>query len=154
MEIQDRIVIAAPLERVFDLAARVERWPDLLRHYRYVHVLAGDPPCRVVEMAAHRDGLPVHWTAIQEILPEQSKIRFRHIRGATRGMAVEWHLEMHGDLTHVTISHRFDRPWPIVGPLFARWIVGEVFVRNIAGKTLRQIKAHAEQVGSRSERAI
>jgi len=40
--------------------------------------------------------------------------------------------------------HDFTPPWPaIVGPLFARYIVGD-FIHNIASKTLRTIKGLAE----------
>lgn len=153
METENHIVIAALREVVFDLAARVERWPALLPHYRYVHVLAGDDHRRIVEMAAHRDGFPVRWTAIQEILPGEFKVRFRHIRGVTRGMEVEWRLEEQNGSVYVTLWHRFDPPWPVLGPPFARYVVGSLFVRNIAGKTLRHLKRHAEQSGGHSREA-
>ena len=56
MRTTDAITIRAPHERVFALARDVERWPALLAHYRWVHVLSREPRARsqVVEMAAWR----------------------------------------------------------------------------------------------------
>ncbi|MGH7568687.1 MAG: SRPBCC family protein, partial [Gemmatimonadales bacterium] len=39
MRTVDRIRIHAPLERVFALAQDVERWPEILPHYRWVRFL-------------------------------------------------------------------------------------------------------------------
>jgi ribosome-associated toxin RatA of RatAB toxin-antitoxin module len=50
----DRIVIRAPLERVFALARDVERWPELLPHYRWVRMLERRADGGRVEMAAWR----------------------------------------------------------------------------------------------------
>ena len=41
MKSRVRIHVDAPLERIFPLAAEVERWPERLPHYRYVHRLPG-----------------------------------------------------------------------------------------------------------------
>ena len=151
MDTENRAVIAAPRDLIFDLAAHVERWPDLLPHYRHVDLLAGGERWRVVHMAAQRDGFPVSWTSIQEIDPDAFTIRFRHIRGLTRGMWVEWRFEERDGVVHITIRHHFERRWPVVGPLFARFVVGELFVRNIARKTLRHLKAHAERISGTAE---
>jgi len=56
----------------------------------------------------------------------------------------EWIIEPGLGGTDVRIVHDFTPPWPaIVGPLFARYIVGD-FIHNIASKTLRTIKGLAE----------
>jgi hypothetical protein len=60
-------------------------------------------------------------------------------------MWVEWRLEPRGDSVHVTIEHRLTYPVPVLGPLFAKYIVGRLFVENIAGKTLQCIKAIVEE---------
>jgi ribosome-associated toxin RatA of RatAB toxin-antitoxin module len=142
---EDHITIDAAPERIFALAARVEDWPEILPHYRWVTVLRDDGARRLVEMAATRDGIPVKWAAIQELEPVRQAIHFRHVRGVTRGMVVQWSIEPGAHGTNVGIAHRFDPNWPRpVGPLIARYVVGELFVHNVAGKTLRQIKRLAE----------
>ena len=46
----------APYDRIFDLAANVERWPELLPHYRYVRRLPGAD--RHFAMGARRGPVP------------------------------------------------------------------------------------------------
>jgi hypothetical protein len=59
-------------------------------------------------------------------------------------MDVEWRIEPQSDGVHVTISHELTYRVPIIGPLFARYIVGGLFVHHIAGKTLHCIKQIVE----------
>ena len=44
----------------------------------------------------------------------------------------------------VSIRHDLALGWPLIGGLAAERIIGPLFVANIAGKTLRRIKALAE----------
>jgi len=49
-------------------------------------------------------------------------------------MWVEWRLEKRNDRVLVTSDHALSYPVPILGPLFAQYIVGRLFIQNIAGK--------------------
>jgi uncharacterized membrane protein len=144
VETTNEITIHAPVAAVFALAAATEDWPRLLPHYRWVRRLRGDDRRKLVEMAARRDFYPVRWVAIQQNFPEEHRITFKHVRGITRGMAVEWRLAATPVGTHVRIWHEFHSDLPLVGDVFARQIVGRLFVSNIAGKTLQRIKELAE----------
>jgi ribosome-associated toxin RatA of RatAB toxin-antitoxin module len=148
-EFRNEITIAAAPERVYSYAAATERWPEFLPHYRYVRVLDGDASHRIVEMAARRDFIPVRWRAEQWNDPATPSIRFHHIAGWTRGMDVEWQFERLGEATRVTIVHHFDSALPVVGGIFARNVVGRLFVENIANKTLARMKVLAEAEGAR-----
>ena len=145
METTNEITIRAPAEAVFALAAETERWPQILPHYRWVRRVRGDEQHKIVEMAAWRDIYPVRWTAEQRNLPEELRITFKHVRGISRGMDVEWRLTRTPDGTHVRIWHSFHSSLPLVGEFFAHRIVGQLFVGNIAGKTLKRIKHLAER---------
>jgi ribosome-associated toxin RatA of RatAB toxin-antitoxin module len=129
---------------IYRLAAAVERWPELLPHYRSVRVLDERGDRRLVEMAAWRDLIPVRWWAEQALYPDEPRIVFRHVRGLTRGMDVEWSFTPGPNGTYVAIRHELVLAWPLVGELVADRIIGRLFVDNIAGKTLRRIKALAE----------
>lgn len=145
METENHIVIHAPAERIYRLAAYIEKWPEILPHYRWVTLFRDDGLERLAEMAATRDGLPVKWTSIETLDPVNRRIRFRHVRGITRGMDVEWIIDQGTSGTDVRIVHVFNPPWPRpLGPLIARYVVGGLFVHNIANKTLRRIKELAE----------
>ena len=128
---------------IYPLAAAVERWPQILPHYRWVRVLRDDGRRRLVEMAARRDGIPVRWWAEQTLYPEAPRITFKHVRGVTAGMDVAWSFERKDHTTLVRITHDLDLRWPL-GSLLADHIIGPLFVENIAGKTLRRIKQLAE----------
>jgi ribosome-associated toxin RatA of RatAB toxin-antitoxin module len=146
----DRISIRAPLARIFTVAADVERWPDFLAHYRWVRFLERGTDGGVVEMAAWRPfgpvGYPTWWVSQMAVDRTAREIRYRHIRGITRGMDVVWRLETRGPEAQVTIEHRWSGPaWPVVGGAVARLVIGPVFIHGIASRTLAGIKRHTEE---------
>lgn len=144
MKTETEIWMRAPVEAIFPLAAEVERWPELLPHYRWVRLLERDGNRKLVDMAASRDGIPVRWRALQVLHPQGHRITFRHVRGITRGMDVAWSFWPQDDGTLVRISHHLDLRWPVVGPWVADRIIGPQFIDNIARKTLRRIKQLVE----------
>jgi ribosome-associated toxin RatA of RatAB toxin-antitoxin module len=137
-------VIAADPDLVFSLAANVTDWPEILPHYRYVRVLAGTDHRRTVAMGAARSGVPVRWTAIQEVNHSRLEILYRHVGGVTTGMDVVWTIEPLEAGARATITHRLrpERWWLRYG--LTQWIVGTLFVMNIADRTLAGIGRHAE----------
>ena len=146
MQTANSVEMAGDLDQIVALAAEIERWPEILPHYRWVTLLDGGGDRKTVEMAARRGRIPVKWRAIQEIERNgvTPVIRFTHIGGVTKGMDVAWTFEPKDGAVTVRIDHDFTPPWPIVGPAIADRIIGPHFVEAIAGKTLRTIKAIAE----------
>lgn len=140
----NEIEIAAPAAAIYALAAATERWPEILPHYRYVRVIARDGATRTVEMGATRDGIPIAWTAEQTNDPERPSIRFRHVRGWTRGMDVEWRFATSERGTRVTIEHRLQFAFPFASDWIGEHVVGNFFVRDVANKTLARMKMLAE----------
>ena len=139
-----RISIAAPVERIFRLAAEVERWPERLPHYRYVRPLAARDGERRFAMGARRGRIPVSWSAVQRPLPDRSEIEFEHVGGVTKGMHVRWRLVPRDGTVDVSIDHTLTLRWPLVGEFVAHRIIGQQFIEPIAGRTLRRIKRLAE----------
>ena len=145
------VVISAPIARILPIAMETQRWPERLPHYRFVRTIGGEAT-RTVAMAAYRDcriagmrlRIPVRWRAIQENDPQVPEMRFRHIAGWTRGMEVWWRFVSEGTTTKVTIEHRLDSRIPVVGALFAEYVVGRFFIDAIAGHTLATVKQIAE----------
>jgi coenzyme Q-binding protein COQ10 len=151
MRTVDRSRIAAPFERVFAAASTVTRWPDILPHYRWVRMLDEG----LVEMAAWRPfGLvkyPTWWVSEMTIDRPAGEIRYRHVRGITRGMQVVWRLvEVGGggggkSTVDVEIVHDWSGPmWPLIGRLAANLVIGPIFIHGIASRTLAGIKHAAE----------
>jgi ribosome-associated toxin RatA of RatAB toxin-antitoxin module len=147
--------VHAPLDRIFALAADVERWPALLPHYRYVRFIERRADGGgIVEMSANRPfGLlrwPTWWRSTMRIRrpggTDSPSVRFTHIGGATRGMEVEWSFHAVGESTHVRIVHVWDGPpIPMVGGAAATLVIGPVFVHGIASRTLEGLAAAAER---------
>jgi ribosome-associated toxin RatA of RatAB toxin-antitoxin module len=138
------IHIDAPLERIFPLAAEVERWPERLPHYRYVRPLPATNGERRFAMGARRGPLPVRWEAVQRPLPDEHRIEFTHTGGAARGMEVVWRFEPNQTGWNVSIEHELDLGWPVIGGWAADHVIGPQFIEAIARRTLRRVKALAE----------
>ena len=138
------ISIRAPFERIFQLAAEIERWPERLPHYRYVRRVPTATDERRFAMGARRGPIPVRWEAVQRPLPEQRTIEFTHTGGVTRGMEVAWHFEPRDGGWDVSIHHALQLGWPLIGGFAAERVIGPQFIDAIAGRTLRRVKALAE----------
>jgi hypothetical protein len=147
------IEMRAELERILALAVDVERWPEILPHYRWVRLLDGGGDRKVVEMAARRGRIPVKWRAIQAVERDGPTpvIRFRHIWGVTRGMEVAWTFEPIAAGFRVRIGHDFSPPWPVIGALVADRIIGPQFVEYIARRTLATMKRIVEETDRRAD---
>jgi ribosome-associated toxin RatA of RatAB toxin-antitoxin module len=151
MTIDERI-IAAPPHVCFRVAADVEHWPDILPHYRWVrfHQRRGFGTGRV-EMAAWRDfagplRYPAWWVSDMHVAEDEPAIHFVHVDGITRRMIVKWAFQPAGAGTHVRITHDWSGPpWPLIGGLAWRSIIGPHFVSFIAARTLAGVGREAER---------
>ncbi len=149
MRTVDRRRMAAAPDAVYRAAADVERWPELLAHYRRVRVRERRGDAVIVEMAAWRPFGPVRyptwWVSEMWQDPAARRIRYRHIEGITRGMDVCWEIDPGNGGSDVTIVHQWTGPaWPAIGPLAARWVIGPVFIHGIASLTLAGIAGYVE----------
>ena len=141
--------IAATPDRVFQHASQVERWPEILPHYRWVRMLDRRADGGIVEMAANRPFGPLHWPTWWKsemwVAPERREVRYRHVAGVTRGMDVLWSVEAEGTGTRATIVHEWTGPsWPLIGAIAANLVIGPIFVSGIASRTLAGIRRAAE----------
>jgi uncharacterized membrane protein len=142
----------APIVRVLEAAADVERWPQLLSHYRWVRRLERRPEGGLVEMAAWRPfgpvGYPTWWVSEMRVDRSAPAVHYRHVRGITAGMDVVWKFVPDGDGIEVTIVHQWTGPrWPLIGPAAASLVIGPVFIHGIASRTLAGLKRHVEAHG-------
>jgi ribosome-associated toxin RatA of RatAB toxin-antitoxin module len=144
--------VRADPQIAFGLAGRVEDWPRILPHYRWVRVLEHLPDgARRVEMAARRDvlpvsrlGVPLRWTAIQRLDAAEPRIEFEHVAGITRGMQVAWTFQpLPNGALKIQIHHAFHPRWPVPDAL-VHLIVGEYFVNGVARRTLQRVGDLAE----------
>jgi ribosome-associated toxin RatA of RatAB toxin-antitoxin module len=150
MRTVDQALIAGSLADVWTRASDVERWPDILPHYRWVRMLERRPGGGIVEMSANRPfgplDWPTWWVSEMWLEPERHVVRYRHIRGVTTGMDVEWKLRETAAGIDATIVHEWQGPpWPLIRRPAAEWVIGPVFVHGIASRTLAGIKRAVEE---------
>jgi ribosome-associated toxin RatA of RatAB toxin-antitoxin module len=165
MRTVDEIVMDAPVELCFRIGADVERWPEVLSHYRWVrfHRRDGFGTGRV-EMAARRDfgpiPYPVWWVSEMVVDPAAPAVHYRHVDGITTGMDVVWSFEMiASERTLVRIVHDWEEgpAWPLpraTRRAIADHIIGPIFIHNVAGRTLAGIRARVESVHSSNKSAV
>ena len=155
MRTVDRAHMRAPPPRVLEAAADVERWPELLPHYRWVRMLERRPGGGLVEMAAWRPfgpvGYPTWWVSEMRVDRVAPAVHYRHVRGITAGMDVVWRFLPDGDGTEVSIVHEWAGPrLPLIGAAAAELVIGPVFIHGIASRTLGGIKRHVERAAGGS----
>jgi len=144
MTTTNSIIMRAPIDRVFETAADLSRWPEFLPHYRWVTFLEKSSSRNVVRMSARRGWLPISWTSEQVVDRDKRQVRFHHLKSFTRGMRVIWTFEPKGDSVEVRIRHDMEPNLPLVGGFVANRIIGRFFVHSIANQTLKHMKLHVE----------
>jgi hypothetical protein len=150
----DERVTTAPADACFRAAADVERWPEILPHYRWVRFRQKQRFGQgVVEMAAWRHfgplAYPTWWVSEMDVDAERRRVIYRHVDGITRGMDVLWEvLPAANGSTLLRIVHEWTGPsWPLIGGFAANHVIGPHFVHFIASKTLKGIAREAERCG-------
>ena len=137
------IIVDAPKMLIFETAANLELWPQILPHYRYIHYLERSPNRNIVVMAAKRSRIPISWTSEQIIDRDRLEVRFHHLKAFTKGMHVVWTFEDVPGGVLVEIKHDLEFRVNLLAPI-ADKIIGDFFIRNIASKTLCCMKSYIE----------
>jgi ribosome-associated toxin RatA of RatAB toxin-antitoxin module len=137
------IIMRAPIAEIFETAANLELWPEILPHYRYIHYLERSPHRNLVVMAARRAGMPISWTSEQIIDRDKMEVRFHHLKAFTKGMEVVWTFHPTADGVKVEIVHDLNFRIPTLGFL-AEPIIGHGFIHPVATRTLRCMKEYLE----------
>jgi ribosome-associated toxin RatA of RatAB toxin-antitoxin module len=137
------ILMRAPREEIFETAADLSRWPEILPHYRSIHYYEQSPERNVVRMSALRSGIPISWVSEQRIDRERCEVRFHHLKAFTKGMEVVWTFDDTPEGVRVSIVHDLVFRLPALAPLADR-IIGGFFIGHIAARTLECMKKYLD----------
>jgi ribosome-associated toxin RatA of RatAB toxin-antitoxin module len=137
------IIMYAPKTLIFETAANLELWSQILPHYRCIRYLRRSPNRNIVKMAATRSGIPISWISEQIIDRERLEIHFHHLKAFTKGMHVIWTFRDAPTGVLVEIKHDLAFRVNLLAPI-ADKIIGDFFIHNIASKTLRCMKSYVE----------
>ena len=155
----DEIEIAGPVDACFRAGADVERWPEILPHYRWVRFQRRDGfGTGRVEMAARRGfgplPYPVWWVSEMTVDESRPAVIYRHVDGITTGMDVVWTFEeATPGRTRVRIVHEWESGprWPVpraIRRAIASVVIGPVFIHHVASRTLLGVKRHVESTAA------
>ena len=151
----DEIDVRGTVDACFQAGADVERWPEILPHYRWVRFQEkrGFGTGRV-EMAARRDfgpvPYPVWWVSEMRVDEDRPAVIYRHVDGITTGMDVEWSFHPRAaGITRIRIVHDWTAgpAWPLPRAgrrIVADVVIGPVFIHHVASRTLQGIRRHVE----------
>ena len=151
----DERLASAPVDVCFKVGADVERWPEILPHYRWVRFRQRqDFATGVVEMAAWRSfgilDYPTWWVSKMWHDRDVPAVYYEHVEGITRRMAVRWEFEARGTQTLIRVVHEWEGPrWPLIGRLAASAIIGPGFISAIARRTIAGVAEEAQAQAAR-----
>ena len=144
MHTETSVTIAAPIARVFKIAADLALWPEILPHYRWIRFLEQSPQKMIVKMAARRKWIPIQWTSEYRIDAKKMEMHFKHLKAFTKGMLVVWTFTPVAEGVLVSIKHDLKSQIPLLGTFITETIIGKFFIDFIANQTLTQMKKHLE----------
>ena len=144
MNATNSIVMQAPLDRIFETAADLSRWPEFLPHYRWIKYLETSPSKNVVKMAARRGWIPIKWTSEHVVDRTNREVRFHQLKSFTRGMRVVWTFTPEEGGVRVQIRHDMKPNIPIIGRFIADHIIARFFIHPVANETLTHMKRYVE----------
>ena len=136
------------MEKVFMTVADLARWPEFLPHYRYNRFIRQTASGGLVQMSCYRLGFPLKWVSDYRIDLARRKLTFRHLEralNATQGLDTVWNFEeLSQHPVRVRLTYEFAPPLALGGRFLAALVLGELFVHNLAEKTLTGLKRKME----------
>ena len=151
----DEQLASAPVDVCFRVGADVERWPQILPHYRWVRFRQRrDFATGVVEMAAWRSfgimNYPTWWVSKMWHDADAPAVYYEHVEGITSRMVVRWEFQARGAQTLIRVVHEWEGPrWPLIGRLAASAVIGPGFISAIAQRTIAGVAEEAQMQAAR-----
>jgi len=108
-------VIAAPVDRVWEVVNDVASYPRLIRHVRSLEILESTATHRVIAWEVEVKGCLMRWVERQEIDAVRHRIDYRMIEGDLATFEGYWQLQsLAADSSHATVSVLFDVGIPML----------------------------------------
>ena len=136
------MVITSSIDKVYDIAEKIEKFPDFMPHVKTSKILKKLGNKREVEMTAVVNGIKSHWISASTT-EKNKKITYKQVKGVCKVMGGEWLFNKVPEGTTITLIHNFDPGLSIIGKLIGR-IVIKKWVDKYSRLTLGAIKDRAE----------
>ncbi|MDI6703188.1 MAG: SRPBCC family protein [bacterium] len=135
MHIENSIVIKGDIDKVFQVMADVERWPEFLSSHRKMDIISKEGNRIMIK----REGM-IKWRSIITI--KDRLMRSKQLEGPLRGLIAEWRFEETLEGTKMTLVHNFNYKISL-GKLILEPIVARI-LKKIGNNTLRCVKKRVE----------
>ncbi len=143
-------VIAAPIDRVWDVVNDVESYPRLMEHVRSLSVLERAPDYRLTSWEVDLKGCVMRWVEREEIDRSRYRIDYRLVEGDLGEFTGYWQLEALTDTTsRATVSVRFEIGIPMLADMLNP--VAERAIRDNSQQMLMSVASEAVQQQSVNE---
>ena len=144
MYADNKILIKAQIDNIFNTASDLTKWPEILPHYRWIRVLEQKGDSSVVNMAAKRGPIPIQWTSEYRVDREKMEMHFHHLKAFTKGMQVVWTFTPQQEGVEVCIKHELESSIPVIGKFISDVIIARFFIHHVANQTLHHMKRFLE----------
>ncbi len=143
--VESQVSVAAPVERVYEIARDIERFPEFMADVVEVEVLEQTPERQVSRWVGLIKELnrKINWTE-EDFWDEESRsCEFRMLEGDYTSYGGSWKFEPEGDGCLVTLVVEFEYEVPLVGALIKNLLKKKM--QENCDSMLAALKAEAEK---------
>jgi len=143
--VESQVSVAAPVERVYEIARDIERFPEFMADVVEVEVLEQTPERQVSRWVGLIKELnrKINWTE-EDFWDEESRsCEFRMLEGDYTSYGGSWKFEPEGDGCLVTLAVEFEYEVPLVGALIKNLLKKKM--QENCDSMLAALKAEAEK---------
>ena len=136
-------IIAAPVDRVWDVVNDVEAYPRLMDHVQSLKVIERGPAHRLTEWVCELKGCVMRWVEREELDDARHRIEYRQVEGELAAFEGHWQLEPLPDgSTRVSLSVFFDIGIPMLSEMLNP--VAERAIRDNSRNMLLSLASQAQ----------
>jgi ribosome-associated toxin RatA of RatAB toxin-antitoxin module len=143
--VESQVSVAAPVERVYEIARDIERFPEFMADVVEVEILEQTPERQVSRWVGLIKELnrKINWTE-EDFWDEESRsCEFRMLEGDYTSYGGSWKFEPEGDGCLVTLVVEFEYQVPLVGALIKNLLKRKM--QENCDSMLAALKAEAEK---------
>lgn len=142
--VETSIDIAAPRERIYELAKDMERYSEFMPDVEYVRIIRRDGNTTVTRWKTLVEEAPIEWTEEDVFDDANARIDYRLIEGDLDKFEGAWTFEERGGVTRVVLSVEYDFGVPTLGEL-----IGPILHKKVEDNSMMMLRALKEECEGR-----
>ena len=134
--VETSIDIAAPRQRIYEMAKDMERYPDFMPDVEYVKVLKRDGNQTITRWKTLVEEAPIEWTEVDVFDDANTQIDYRLIEGDLDKFEGAWKFKERDGVTNVVLSVDYDFGVPTLAEL-----IGPILRKKVEENSLMMLQA-------------